>query len=167
MLFFLFSRRKWLPTPLRKLSQGKVDKTTVAERPLVKKGSEKTFKLADKLSTSTTAEEEPLATYKSIPTTSANVTSQSGQSDTVTHADLEAEEEVALELPPPMKPIQDSQSMMNNGPTVSSSSTVEQSPCKRVRLCGQSIKNSQHKIRFSDFIKSIFIIILHIYKLET
>lgn len=142
ILFFFHShsRRKWLPPPLRKLSQGKVDKTTtVVERPLVKKGSEKTFKLAsvDKLTTS--VEEERT---KTIPTTSAsnaqnNSTSLIGSSQTVqstsaTAAELEAEEEVTFELPPPMKPMQDSQAIINNGPTVSSAIAAEQSPCKRV-----------------------------------
>lgn len=136
-----------MPPPLRKLSQGKVDKTTtVVERPLVKKSSEKTFKLAtvDKLATSITAEEEPNTNQKSAPTTSSSsassnvqiIANNSGASGTSSqqqiHHELEPEEEVAFELPPPMKPIQDAQTIINNGPTVSSSSAVEQSPCKRV-----------------------------------
>ena len=122
---FICFRRKWLPPPLRKLSQGKVDKTSsAAERPLVKKPSDKSFKLPTEKHT----EED----FKSLPTShSAN-------------QDLETEEEVAFELPPPMKPIQDSQSAsmaMANGPTASSnaaggsgtsSAVTEQSPCKRV-----------------------------------
>lgn len=135
-----------MPPPLRKLSQGKVDKTTSGvERPLVKKGSEKTFKLAtaDKLATSITADEESnaVATVNSkstMPTTSATqpTTSTGSSSGTVHHqtAELEAEEEVAFELPPPMKPIQDSQAIINNGPSGSSANVIEQSPCKRVRL---------------------------------
>lgn len=165
--FLLRFRRKWLPPPLRKLSQGKVDKTSnVAERPLVKKGSEKTFKLStnvDKLTVSTTEDETNVTSTttsaatntatKSIPTTSATSTSSTInqtnnlgaqqkltdlQSTNNTQSELEAEEE--FELPPPMKPIQDAQSIINNGPTVTSctsstSATVaEQSPCKRVSL---------------------------------
>lgn len=49
-----FSRRKWLPPPLRKLSQGKVDKTqpTALERPpsLKKAGSVKGIKVSVSLS---------------------------------------------------------------------------------------------------------------------
>nr|CAD7197371.1 unnamed protein product [Timema douglasi] len=46
-------RRKWLPPPLRKLSQGKVEKgtpSTAPDRPTLKKtGSDKRFKLAHAL----------------------------------------------------------------------------------------------------------------------
>ncbi|KAJ8968247.1 hypothetical protein NQ317_012956 [Molorchus minor] len=46
---FCFSRRKWLPPPLRKLSQGKVDKTQAAPPPppppLKKTGSDKRIKV--------------------------------------------------------------------------------------------------------------------------
>lgn len=142
-LFRFFFRRKWLPPPLRKLSQGKVDKTTSAtERPLVKKGSEKTFKLAsaDKLATSIEEVSTSVASVNSksiLPTASSvqpntSTTSTSSGSGHQT-GELEAEEEVAFELPPPMKPIQDSQAIINNGPNVSSATVAEQSPCKRVR----------------------------------
>lgn len=155
LILFLFNyRRKWLPPPLRKLSQGKVDKTSnVAERPLVKKGSEKTFKLAtntDKLTISTTEDDANL-TLKSIPTTSttSSITNQSNNISVQQKMDanlqqqqpqdLEGEEEATFELPPPMKPIQDAQSIINNGATATSASStsatvVEQSPCKRVRF---------------------------------
>lgn len=139
-----------MPPPLRKLSQGKVDKTTsAAERPLVKKGSEKTFKLAtaDKLATSITTEEEAsgagsvaasVNSKLAMPTTSAAQSNASGGNSSTnnnqqTTGELEAEEEVTFELPPPMKPIQDSQSIHNNGPNASSATVAEQSPCKRVR----------------------------------
>lgn len=138
MLFAIF-RRKWLPPPLRKLSQGKVDKTNAAERPLVKKGSEKAFKLADKYTPTSTNDDDSIVTAKTLPTTSASSSATSGAAgqataagNSGTHGDLEGEEEVAVELPPPMKPIQESQAIINNGPTVSSANTVEQSPCKRV-----------------------------------
>lgn len=105
-----------------------MDKTSAAaERPLVKKGSEKTFKLPDKLSTSTTVEEETVSTLKSLPIASTSVKLIAAQP-----TDLEAEEDVAVELPPPMKPIQDSQAIISNGSTASSSVNAEQSPCKRV-----------------------------------
>nr|CAD7393936.1 unnamed protein product [Timema cristinae] len=46
--WFLLGRRKWLPPPLRKLSQGKVEKgipSTAPDRPTLKKtGSDKRFK---------------------------------------------------------------------------------------------------------------------------
>ncbi|KAJ6643645.1 Kalirin, partial [Pseudolycoriella hygida] len=110
-----FPRRKWLPPPLRKLSQGKVDKSASSERPLVKKGSDKTFKLPTEKQT----EEE----YNSSNPSKSLINSQSG------HQDVEADEEGTCDLPPPMKPIQDSQTMVANGPTALT--VVEQSPCKR------------------------------------
>lgn len=109
-------RRKWLPPPLRKLSQGKVDKSTSSERPLVKKGSDKTFKLP----TEKQSEEE----YNNSNQSKSLINSQSA------HQDVEADEEGTCDLPPPMKPIQDSQTMVANGPT--NLTVVEQSPCKRV-----------------------------------
>lgn len=144
---FFNSRRKWLPQPLRKLSQGKVDKTapsatpassssssaTPSDRPFLKKGSEKAFKLA----ASVTAEEEQPLTQKTSmarlrdkgdpKSDHDHPTIQSGHA-----AEIENEEEVVL--PPPMKPIQDSQAIINNGPTAAASSVAEQSPCKRVSI---------------------------------
>lgn len=108
-----------------------MDKTTAAERPLVKKGSEKTFKLPEKLSTSTTAEADIVSTSKVLP-----ITSTSAHSNASHQNDLEGEEDVAFELPPPMKPIQDSQAIISNGSAASSSVNAEQSPCKRVRYFG-------------------------------
>lgn len=116
-------RRKWLPPPLRKLSQGKVDKSPAAERPLVKKPSDKSFKLP--------TEKQTKDALKSLPA------SHSAQHE------LEPEEETTFELPPPMKPIQDSvgqaATMIANGPSgtvasavASSSAAIEQDLCKRV-----------------------------------
>lgn len=147
-----FVRRKWLPQPLRKLSQGKVDKTTASapsassasasssaaapnDRPFIKKGSEKAFKLAASV---TAEEEQPLSQKTNVNRFRDKSNMDSHQKSDVdqqtsqpTHsADIENEEEVVL--PPPMKPIQDSQAIINNGPTVQASSVVEQSPCKRV-----------------------------------
>lgn len=125
-------------------------------RPLVKKASDKTFKLP--------TEKQTEDALKALPT-----------SHSAHGADMEpGEEESAVELPPPMKPIQDpptsTTAMMQNGPAstavgssagssgnvggsgvinvqpVSSSAaamagtsmtmqTVEQDLCKRVSLC--------------------------------
>lgn len=107
-----------MPPPLRKLSQGKVDKSAVSERPLVKKASDKTFKLPTEKQT----EEE----YNNSNPSKSLTNSQS------VHQDVEGDEEGTCDLPPPMKPIQDPQTMVTNGPTTLT--VVEQSPCKRVSL---------------------------------
>lgn len=118
---------------MRKLSQGKVDKGPAAERPLVKKSSDKTFKLPTEKQTSDA--------LKALPS------SQAAQHE------LEPEEENTFELPPPMKPIQDSvaqtaATMIANGPTgtsgaplatASSSAALEQDLCKRVRFLQKKI----------------------------
>lgn len=109
------------------------------DRPFLKKGSEKAFKLA---ATITAEEEQPLAQKTNISRfrdksnadqhhkSEHDQQQQLQQSHT---AEVENEEEVIL--PPPMKPIQDSQAIINNGPNVAASSVVEQSPCKRVSIC--------------------------------
>lgn len=142
--FYFNFRRKWLPPPLRKLSQGKVDKTTTAapssssatsnDRPFLKKGSEKAFKLA---ATITAEEEQPLQKasinrFREKTSVDHQAKSEHDQQQQSHSAEAENEEEVVL--PPPMKPIQDSQAIINNGPTVVASSVVEQSPCKRVSI---------------------------------
>ncbi|KAL0280126.1 UNVERIFIED_CONTAM: hypothetical protein PYX00_001517 [Menopon gallinae] len=84
----VFSGRKWLPPPLRKLSQGKVDKSGAPDRPPLKKTpSDKRIRLpsADSGSKQVPEEEESPARL------------ENGE---------EAEDE-AVELPPPMKPIQE------------------------------------------------------------
>ncbi|XP_055685708.1 kalirin isoform X2 [Lutzomyia longipalpis] len=107
--------RKWLPPPLRKLSQGKVDKPT--DRPLIKKGSDKRFKLP---SDKATADEEP-----QLPTSPLQIPP--------THGEVEAEEEPTLELPPPMKPIQDPTVVVNS--TAPSSATADNSTLKNIDVC--------------------------------
>lgn len=102
-----------------------MDKTS-AERPLVKKGSDKIFKLPSEKQ----SDDEYRAALKS---SGSHATTQ----------ELEQEEEVAFDLPPPMKPIQDAQSLIGNGPTVSA--VVEQSPCKRVSIYAHFIR-SQKKV---------------------
>lgn len=145
--FFIWrvSRRIWLPQPLRKLSQGKVDKpsasvpsstaassssASAAQIALTKKRPEKAFKTT----TSVTAEEEqPVKANISHfrDKTNADYHHKSEHDQQQLHqsqpTELENEEEVVL--PPPMKPIQDSQVIINNGPTV-----VDNSPCKRVSI---------------------------------
>lgn len=155
-----------MPPPLRKLSQGKVDKTTApassvassssstatpSDRPFLKKGSEKAFKLA---TTVTAEEDQPLSQkitnigsrFRDKSNVADQLQSQQhqqhsqqlktetdpSQASSAQPAEIENEEEVVL--PPPMKPIQDSQAIINNGPTAAASSVVEQSPCKRVSI---------------------------------
>lgn len=105
-----------MPQPFRKLSQPKVDK----------KGADKNLKIAnvDKLTTSSTVDDDQ---QKSTAMGNLSISTTSHT------ADNEAEEE-AVELPPPMKPIQDSQAIINNGPAVPSTSNNEQSSCKRVSV---------------------------------
>lgn len=126
MFSFLNYRRKWLPPPLRKLSQGKVDKTsssssaassaaTAVERPLLKKGSEKTFKLPI-----------PEQQQKAIGRLRDKSTSDQNQKidaidqqhlHSTQQTELETEEEAVFELPPPMKPIQDQQTIQKPAPS--------------------------------------------------
>lgn len=133
-LFFVSNfRRKWLPQ-FRKTSQGKVDK----------KSAEKILKPTnvEKYTVTTTADDAApsLSSSKSAGAVgSASNTSQSITTSTHQPTELEPEEEAAFELPPPMKPIQDSQVIINNGPTSSSIAAAEQSPCKRV--CINQIEN--------------------------
>lgn len=123
-------RRKWLPQPLRKLSQGKVDKPPT-ERSLIKKPSEKNLKVSAiivcvilimkncvcfQLSTKHTEHEDEVTT----PATAGSITPTStpqymSQVNNSQQQDYEAEEEVGLELPPPMKPIQEP-CVISNGP---------------------------------------------------
>lgn len=94
----------------------------------MKKGSEKVFKLA----TSVTTEEEPLAQKTNI--SRFRDKSNADQQQLQMSHPTEAENEEEVILPPPMKPIQDSQAIINNGPTAVASSVVEHSPCKRVSI---------------------------------
>ncbi|XP_043287262.1 kalirin isoform X2 [Venturia canescens] len=97
-----FSGRKWLPQPLRKLSQGKVEKsttTTSVDRPLPllkKTGSDKRFKLptGDKSGRAVSEgeeEEEVDLDDAETPTFLEQNGGEDGEDD--------------FELPPPMKPI--------------------------------------------------------------
>ncbi|KAM7356678.1 trio Rho guanine nucleotide exchange factor [Cochliomyia hominivorax] len=93
--------RKWLPQIGRKPTQNKVEKTP--EKLLVKKLSEKNFKLPPK------QVDDPNTSQLA----STNTTSQLN----ISQQDFEAEEEVGLELPPPMKPIQEPHLISNGPPT--------------------------------------------------
>ncbi|XP_037933419.1 triple functional domain protein isoform X2 [Teleopsis dalmanni] len=109
-----FSGRKWLPQPLRKLSQSKVEKPST-EKSLIKKTSEKSLRLPQKH-----AEHEDETTSSGLHTTTTTygVTSQHATSSShhnTSQQDFEAEEEAGLELPPPMKPIQEPH-LIANGP---------------------------------------------------
>ncbi|KYB28884.1 Triple functional domain protein-like Protein [Tribolium castaneum] len=122
-----FSGRKWLPPPLRKLSQGKVDKTqsTALERPPLKKtGSDKRIKvpseMGNKPSVSEGEDDEdrlPLS-IKNTKSLASELTNGGGE---------DADEEV--ELPPPMKPIQEPIVVTSTPPGVPD---IEENPCKRV-----------------------------------
>ncbi|XP_055319895.1 kalirin isoform X8 [Sitodiplosis mosellana] len=167
-----FSGRKWLPPPLRKLSQGKVDKTTTSsassatavatssssapnDRPLLKKSSEKAFKLA---ATVTAEEEQPLAQKTNISrfrdksNADQHHKSEHDQQQQLQQSHTaEAENEEEVILPPPMKPIHDSQAIINNGPNVVASSVVEQSPCKREQHESTKFKLAKASNDGSDF----------------
>ncbi|XP_076272417.1 trio Rho guanine nucleotide exchange factor isoform X4 [Rhynchophorus ferrugineus] len=100
-----FSGRKWLPPPLRKLSQGKVDKTQGpldSKPPLKKTGSDKRIKVPatdmgnNKSSVSEGEEDDDRTTpIKGAKSLGAEITNG------------DEGDEVECELPPPMKPIQE------------------------------------------------------------
>uniref|UniRef100_A0A6E8WCU5 DH domain-containing protein n=1 Tax=Anopheles coluzzii TaxID=1518534 RepID=A0A6E8WCU5_ANOCL len=96
------TRKKWLPTQFRKLSHGKSDKLPPVEKTLIsKKGSDKKVK--------PNQQEKPPEEQESSAAASA--------------AQLEPEDEeaTAIELPPPMKPIQDTASALSGASVVPSS----------------------------------------------
>ncbi|XP_050073196.1 triple functional domain protein isoform X1 [Anopheles maculipalpis] len=98
-----FSGKKWLPTQFRKLSHGKSDKLPPVEKSLInKKGSDKKVK--------PNQQEKPPEEQES--------------STAASQVQLEAEDEeaTAIELPPPMKPIQDTASALSGANAAPSSS---------------------------------------------
>ncbi|EDV95637.1 GH15671 [Drosophila grimshawi] len=115
-----FSGRKWLPQPLRKLSQSKVEKSPNNDKALMKKPSEKNLRLTQK-HTEELAEQTPgasgsvgqLPPHPQFPNVSSSSTNQQLQQQ----HDFEPEEEAGLELPPPMKPIQEPHLIANGPPT--------------------------------------------------
>ncbi|XP_018325506.1 triple functional domain protein isoform X1 [Agrilus planipennis] len=95
--------RKWLPPPLRKLSQGKVEKQPSSEKPPLKKtGSDKRIKVPSDMGNKSSVSEGEDDEDR-VPT-SFQGNGSSAQSEPTNGE--EAEDEV--ELPPPMKPIQES-----------------------------------------------------------
>lgn len=129
----LFIRRKWLPPPLRKLSQGKVEKSTAAvtvtatpERaPTLKKtGSDKRFKLpsGDKSGRATSEGEEE-----------EEVEGDDGETPAFLEQNGGEDGEDDLELPPPMKPITEPILVATgNGPP--GSTIPDELPGKRVSV---------------------------------
>ncbi|XP_066250215.1 triple functional domain protein isoform X1 [Euwallacea similis] len=121
-----FSGRKWLPPPLRKLSQGKVEKSQppIDPRPPLKKtGSDKRIRVPptdmgnNKSSVSEGEEEDDRTTpLKGAKSLGAEITNGD-----------EVDEE--CELPPPMKPIQEPILVPQPPPGVPD---IEENPCKRV-----------------------------------
>ncbi|XP_034481453.1 triple functional domain protein isoform X1 [Drosophila innubila] len=116
-----FSKSKWLPPQLRKLSQSKVEKSP-NDKSLMKKPSEKNLRLPQK-HFDELAEQTGSGAGTATPGSGASTSGSVGQMppqfpnvSTQQHQqDYEAEEEAGLELPPPMKPIQEPH-LMANGP---------------------------------------------------
>uniref|UniRef100_A0A182P106 DH domain-containing protein n=1 Tax=Anopheles epiroticus TaxID=199890 RepID=A0A182P106_9DIPT len=101
--------KKWLPTQFRKLSHGKSDKLPPVEKSLIsKKGSDKKVK--------PNQQEKPPEEQESSTVTSVVQQQQQQQ------LEPEDEEATAIELPPPMKPIQDTASALSGAAAVPSSS---------------------------------------------
>ncbi|XP_062699615.1 triple functional domain protein-like isoform X2 [Aedes albopictus] len=101
-------RKKWLPTQFRKLSHNKSDKLPPVEKTLIsKKGSDKK------------AKDKPLEEVE--PSTTAS------------QIELEAEEEPTIELPPPMKPIQDTTTALSGTPS-STLSSAEDQTCTSAKI---------------------------------
>ncbi|KAM8710186.1 hypothetical protein ACLKA7_016907 [Drosophila subpalustris] len=117
-----FGGRKWLPPQLRKLSQSKVEKSP-NDKSLIKKPSEKNLRLPQKHFeelAEQTGSSAGTATPGSGASTSGSVGQMPPQFPNVStqqqhQQDYEAEEEAGLELPPPMKPIQEPH-LIANGP---------------------------------------------------
>ncbi|XP_049818825.1 kalirin isoform X2 [Aethina tumida] len=123
-----FSGRKWLPPPLRKLSQGKVDKTAAAplERsPLKKTGSDKRIKvpsdMGNKPSVSEGEDEEERQSVAQGRAAAPEITNGGGE-------DVDEE----LEVPPPMKPIQEPIVFPSPPPGVPGVPEIEGNTCKGV-----------------------------------
>jgi triple functional domain protein len=90
-----FSGKKWLPQQLRKLSHSKADKLGV-DKPIVKKDNKK---IKDK-------QKEEVESSAAAASSLSTATTAS-LSNSLQQSEIEPDDEVALELPPPMKPLQD------------------------------------------------------------
>ncbi|XP_021922834.1 triple functional domain protein-like isoform X3 [Zootermopsis nevadensis] len=143
----VFSGRKWLPPPLRKLSQGKVEKgtaSTVPDRPPLKKtSSDKRFKLpsgdmGNKQAAHSQSEEEEdrvaATPISAVPGTPRSVTSNYQSQE-----NGEEGEEDLPPLPPPMKPITEP-ILVTSG---SSSSCAEENQGKREQHTENQERHSQ------------------------
>ncbi|XP_060654050.1 kalirin isoform X3 [Drosophila nasuta] len=113
--------RKWLPPQLRKLSQSKGEKLP-NDKSLLKKPSEKNLRLPQKHAEELAEQTAGTATPGSGASTSGSVGQMPPQFPNVTSTtaqqqqhDYEPDEEAGLELPPPMKPIQEPH-LIANGP---------------------------------------------------
>ncbi|KAF5295457.1 hypothetical protein FQR65_LT10445 [Abscondita terminalis] len=120
-----FSGRKWLPPPLRKLSQGKVEKQAPIDRPPLKKtGSDKRIKVPPDMGNKTSVsegeddDERTVSSRANRCLAAPELTNGGGE---------EADDEV--ELPPPMKPIQEPILVTTGPPGVP---TIDENSCKRV-----------------------------------
>ncbi|BES98682.1 RhoGEF [Nesidiocoris tenuis] len=103
----VFSGRKWLPQPLRKLSGAKVEKSSPPDRPLLKKTpSDKRFK-------------NPVAETSK---TGAEPAEEAPRVET--NGEEPEEEGEVLELPPPMAPISEPILVPNNEPQTLRASTL-------------------------------------------
>lgn len=135
-LFHSFSK-KWLPQQLRKLSHSKTDKLTV-EKSALKKGSDKKSKVtsrdlvlwanAEFFQFQDKQKEEP----ESPAPTSLSLPGPSTLTNSIHHHPEEVEDALeCLELPPPMKPIQDASQIVGddncNQTTNPSNSTLDES----------------------------------------
>ncbi|XP_017782251.1 PREDICTED: triple functional domain protein-like isoform X2 [Nicrophorus vespilloides] len=129
-----FSGRKWLPPPLRKLSQGKVEKTqqsTPDRPPLKKTGSDKRIKVPTEMGNKPSVsegedegDERVLRAARSL----GNAELANGGAEDV--------DDVEVELPPPMKPISEP---ILCPPTVPA---IEENPCKREQHTENQERNS-------------------------
>ncbi|CAG9857602.1 unnamed protein product [Phyllotreta striolata] len=142
-----FSGRKWLPPPLRKLSQGKGDKTSAPPpiasvgSPLKKTGSDKRIKAPSEMGNKPSAsegeeEEERAATASASPLTASSPPPRDGrQPADMANGGVGVAEDVdeELELPPPMKPIQEPiLATASPPPPAPGLPDIEDNPCKRV-----------------------------------
>ncbi|XP_060534993.1 triple functional domain protein isoform X2 [Cylas formicarius] len=140
-----FSGRKWLPPPLRKLSQGKVDKgsTPLDTRPPLKKtGSDKRIKVPsaaemgnNKSSVSEGEEDDERSNHSLKGAKSLGAEITNGGED--------VDEE--CELPPPMKPIQEPILVTSPPPGVPGVSEMDDNPCKREQHSENQERNSLHR----------------------
>ncbi|XP_071053767.1 triple functional domain protein isoform X4 [Onthophagus taurus] len=136
-----FSGRKWLPPPLRKLSQGKVEKPPATDRPPLKKtGSDKRIKVPPDMGNKPSVSEGEEEDDRLGPTTVTARTAAAGQPEMTNGGGDDADEEV--ELPPPMKPIQEPILVTAVPPSVPGIPSIEEQPGKREQHSENQERNS-------------------------